>query len=55
MVHRSFWFYILDKERVGESRDISQSRTAFNISKYRSAIEARSRYTEQGRRVGRVE
>jgi len=22
MVHRSFWFYILDKERVGESREI---------------------------------
>jgi hypothetical protein len=24
MVHRSFWFHILDKERFGESRDISQ-------------------------------
>ena len=40
MVHRSFWFHILDKERFGESRDISQSRAEFNISKHRSAREA---------------
>jgi hypothetical protein len=26
MVHRTFWFHILDKERFRESRDISQSR-----------------------------
>ena len=40
MVHRTFWFHILDEERFGESRDISQSRAVFNISKHRSAREA---------------
>jgi hypothetical protein len=40
MVHRSFWFHILDKKRFGESRNISQSRALLDISKYRSAWEA---------------
>jgi hypothetical protein len=33
MVHRTFRFYLLDKERFRESRDISQNRTLLDGSK----------------------
>jgi hypothetical protein len=44
MVYRTFWFYILDKERLGESRDISQNRTLLDISKHPTVGKTRCGY-----------
>jgi hypothetical protein len=45
MVYRTFRFYILDKERFRESRDISQSGTILDVSKYPRVRKTGCRYT----------